>query len=105
MNTILNTKITDKCAWVGSEIAHQTDWIYHLSPHMLKVLDQALRRLEAKHLNAPNFEKQDALIEDAEFLAQIEYISNELEKHYSSRGINLNIILTAKKMKTPSYQE
>lgn len=82
MNTILNTKITDKCAWVGSEITHQTDWIYHLSPHMLKVLDQALKRLEAKHLNAPNFEKQDALIEDAEFLAQIEYISNELENGF-----------------------
>lgn len=82
MNTILKSKITDKCAWIGSEIANQTDWIYYLSQHMLSVLDQAIGILEAKNLNAPNFEKQDALIEDAEFLAQIEYISNELENGY-----------------------
>ncbi|MFW1667149.1 TauD/TfdA family dioxygenase [Acinetobacter bereziniae] len=82
MNTILKSKITDKCAWVGSEIAQQTDWIYHLSPHMLNVLDQALGTLKAKNLNAPEFEKQDALIEDADFLAQVEYISNELENGY-----------------------
>lgn len=82
MNTILKSKITDKCAWVGSEIAHQTDWIYQLSAHMLSLLDQALAMLEAKNLNAPKFEKQDALIEDTEFLAQIELICNELENGY-----------------------
>ncbi len=82
MNTILKSKINDKCAWVGKEIANQSDWIYQLSPHMLEVLDQGLKQLEQCNLIAPNFEKQDVLIEDAAFLAQIEYISNELENGY-----------------------
>ncbi|MFH7806917.1 TauD/TfdA family dioxygenase [Acinetobacter sp. BSP-53] len=82
MNTILKSKITDKCAWVGKDIATQSDWIYQLSPHMLNVLDQGLKSLEQQNLIAPNFEKHDVLIDDAEFLAQIEYISNELENGY-----------------------
>ena len=82
MKTILKSKITDKCAWIGSEIKNQTDWIYQLSPHMLAVLDQALKVLEAKGLNAPEFNKSDAYIQDAIFLAEIEKISNELENGY-----------------------
>ena len=82
MNTILKSPITDQCAWIGQEIAHKTDWIYQLSPHMLNVLDKALGKLEQHNLMAPNFEKSDALIEDAEFLKQIDLISNELENGY-----------------------
>ena len=82
MNTILKSPITDQCAWVGQEIAHKTDWIYQLSPHMLNVLDKALGKLEQHNLMAPNFEKSDALIEDAEFLKQIDLICNELENGY-----------------------
>ena len=82
MNTILKSPITDQCAWIGQEIAHKTDWIYQLSPHMLNVLDKALGKLEQHNLMAPNFEKSDALIEDAEFLKQIDLICNELENGY-----------------------
>lgn len=82
MNTILKSPITDQCAWVGQEIAHKTDWIYQLSPHMLNVLDKALGKLEQHNLMAPNFAKSDALIEDAEFLKQIDLICNELENGY-----------------------
>ena len=82
MNTILKSPITDQCAWVGQEIAHKTDWIYQLSPHMLNVLDNALGKLEQQNLMAPNFAKSDALIEDAEFLKQIYLICNELENGY-----------------------
>lgn len=93
MNTILKSKITDKCAWVGSEIKDQTDWIYQLSPHILNVLDQALKILEAKQLKAPEFNKYDALIEDPIFLTEIEKISNELENGYGFiviRGLDAN---------------
>lgn len=93
MNTILKSKITDKCAWVGSEIANQTDWIYQLSAHMLNVLDQALKVLEAKQLSAPEFNKYDALIEDPIFLTEIEKISDELENGYGFiviRGLDAN---------------
>lgn len=93
MSTILKSKITDKCAWVGSEIADQTDWIYQLSAHMLNVLDQALKVLEAKQLNAPEFKKSDALTEDPIFLTEIEKISNELENGYGFiviRGLDAN---------------
>lgn len=82
MKTILKEQITDKCAWIGQEIADKTDWIYHLSPHMLTVLNSALKKLKEKNLVAPHFVKTDALIEDEEFLEQIEYISNELENGY-----------------------
>ena len=82
MNTILKSPITDQCAWIGQEIAHKTDWIYQLSPHMLNVLDNALGKLEQQNLMAPNFAKSDALIEDAEFLKQIDLICNELENGY-----------------------
>lgn len=82
MKTILKSPITDQCAWIGQEIAHKTDWIYQLSPHMLNVLDKALGKLEQQNLSAPNFEKSDALIEDAEFLKQIYLICNELENGY-----------------------
>lgn len=82
MNTILKSPITDQCAWIGQEIAHKTDWIYQLSPHMLNVLDNALGKLEQQNLMAPNFAKSDALIENAEFLKQIDLICNELENGY-----------------------
>ena len=82
MNTILKSPITDQCAWIGQEIAHKTDWIYQLSPHMLNVLDNALGKLEQQNLMAPNFAKSDAFIEDAEFLKQIDLICNELENGY-----------------------
>jgi hypothetical protein len=93
MSTILKSKITDKCAWVGQEIANKTDWIYQLSPHMLAVLDQAQRSLEEKGLVAPNLQREDMNIEDEEFLKQIEYISNELENGYGFiviRGLDAN---------------
>lgn len=93
MNTILKSKITDKCAWIGREIEDQTDWIYQLTPHMLDVLDQALKVLERKGLNAPEFNQLDALIEDPIFLAEIEKISNELENGYGFiviRGLDAN---------------
>ena len=93
MSTILKSKITDKCAWVGQEIANKTDWIYQLSPHMLAVLDQAQRNLEEKGLVAPNLQREDMKIEDEEFLKQIEYISNELENGYGFiviRGLDAN---------------
>ncbi|WP_144424784.1 TauD/TfdA family dioxygenase [Acinetobacter equi] len=98
MNTILKSKITDKCAWIGSEIADQTDWIYQLSPHMLATLNQALKVLEAKELNAPEFTKYDVYIEDPIFLAEIEKISNELENGYGFiviRGLDTNIYTEA----------
>lgn len=82
MDTILKNKISDKCAWVGQDIADQTDWIYQLSPHMLSVLDSALNILENKKLTAPNFVKTDALIEDTEFLKHIDAIADELENGY-----------------------
>ncbi len=93
MNTILKEKITDKCAWIGSEIANKTDWIYHLSPHVLNILDTTQAKLEANNLVAPNFVKEDALIEDPTFLFQIDYISNELENGYGFiviRGLDAN---------------
>lgn len=94
MNTILKSKITDKCAWIGSKIADQTDWIYQLSPHMLTVLDQALKALETIGLNAPEFNKYDAHIEDPIFLSEINKISNELENGYGFiviRGLDATI--------------
>ena len=82
MSTILKTKITDKCAWVGREIANKTDWIYYLSPHVINLLDDALVKLADKNLVAPNFVKSDIYIDDPEFSMQIDYISNELENGY-----------------------
>ena len=58
MNTILKEKITDKCAWIGQDIADKTDWIHHLSEHALSVLDQGLKVLELTQLKAPNFLKK-----------------------------------------------
>lgn len=82
MSTILKTKITDKCAWVGCEIANKTDWIYYLSPYVISLLDDALVKIADKNLVAPNFVKSDIYIDDPEFLMQIDYISNELENGY-----------------------
>ncbi|OAL78399.1 hypothetical protein AY606_08150 [Acinetobacter sp. SFB] len=82
MNTILKSKITDKCAWIGAEIAQKQDWIYLLSDHMIRVIDEALLKLADKRLNAPDFDLSDIKIEDPEFLAQIQYISDELENGY-----------------------
>lgn len=82
MSTILKTKITDKCAWVGCEITNKTDWIYYLSPYVISLLDDALVKIADKNLVAPNFVKSDIYIDDPEFLMQIDYISNELENGY-----------------------
>lgn len=82
MTTILKSKITDKCAWIGAEIAEKTDWIYHLSPHVLSIFDHSLQVLAAKNLAAPNFVKSDVVIQDDAFLKEIAYISNELENGY-----------------------
>ena len=82
MSTILKSKITDKCAWIGAEIAQQQDWIYYLSEHMIHVLDKALTQLEETSLNAPHFGLHNIQITDSEFLAQIQSISDELENGY-----------------------
>ena len=55
MNTILKEKITDKCAWIGQEIADKTDWIHHLSAHTLNVLDQGLKVLELTRISIGSF--------------------------------------------------
>ena len=82
MNTILKEKITDKCAWIGQEIADKTDWIHHLSAHTLNVLDQGLKVLELTHLKAPNFSKEDVVIHDEQFLNEMAAIAEELENGY-----------------------
>lgn len=82
MNTILKEKITQKCAWIGQEIANKTDWLHNLTPHTLAILDQGLRTLEAKQLQAPNFSKEDVVIQDEAFLKEVAYIADELENGY-----------------------
>lgn len=82
MTTILKSQITDKCAWIGQDIKNNTDWIYHLSPHMLDVLDQHLTQLEQQNLVAPHFDAHDIQITDPELLQFIQDISNELENGY-----------------------
>lgn len=82
MDTILKEKVADKCAWVGQDIADKTDWIVHLTPHVLSVLDQGLKQLEAKNMQAPNFSKADVVIEDEAFLAFVAEIADELENGY-----------------------
>lgn len=82
MNSILKTPITDKCAWIGDDIAQKTDWIYHLSPHLLTIFDQSLTVLAEKNLVAPHFIRSDVVIRDPIFLQEIAYISNELENGY-----------------------
>ena len=94
MKTILKDKITDKCAWIGAEIKDKTDWIYHLSPHMLSIIADAVKVLDEKKLVAPNFDKSDYTIEDTEFLKEIAYISDELENGYGFiviRGLDANV--------------
>jgi len=50
METILTSPITDKCAWKGENIADKDDWIIRLDQHLISVLDNALKTIQAKNL-------------------------------------------------------
>lgn len=91
MNTILKTPITDKCAWLGKDIAQKTDWIYTMSADLLQALDDCVKQLEHKRLTAPEFSKTDISIHCADALQELAYIANELENGYGFivlRGID-----------------
>lgn len=93
MKTILKHKITDKCAWLGQDIAQKNDWIYYFSQHTLTVLDNGLKTLESKNLQAPNFQKNDVLIQDEIFFQELSSFSEELENGYGFlviRGLDPN---------------
>lgn len=82
MNTILKTPITEKCAWLGTELKQREDWIHHLSDEALQELDQALQQLHEKGFNAPHFSQQDFKIESATVLAEFAAIVDEIENGY-----------------------
>ncbi|WP_019673768.1 TauD/TfdA family dioxygenase [Psychrobacter lutiphocae] len=82
MDTILTQPITEKCAWLGQQIAKKDDWIIRLDPHLISVLDGALKAIQEKDLHAPNFEKSDTPIDDLAFLKMINDVSEELENGY-----------------------
>ncbi|ATO20143.1 hypothetical protein BS636_10970 [Acinetobacter sp. LoGeW2-3] len=82
MNTILKNPITEKCAWLGTELKQREDWIHHLSDEALQQLDQALQQLHEKGLNAPHFSQQDFKIESAPVLAEFAAIMDEIENGY-----------------------
>lgn len=77
--TILKEKIINKSAWLGQDIIEQANWIYHLSETDLVSLNQALKKVQYKGLQAPFFEKKDFLIEDASLLGFIQLLVDELE--------------------------
>ena len=94
MDTMLTTPITDKCAWKGKDIADKNDWIVRLDQHLISVLDSALKSIQAKNLQAPNFEKSDVPIDDATFLTLVEEVSEELENGYGFvviKGLDVSV--------------
>ncbi len=94
MDTMLTTPITDKCAWKGKDIADKNDWIVRLDQHLISVLDSALKSIQAKNLQAPNFEKSDVPIDDAAFLTLVEEVSEELENGYGFvviKGLDVSV--------------
>lgn len=82
METILMSPITDKCAWKGKDIANKSDWIIRLDSHLISILDKALQQIREKNLQAPNFDKNEIIIEDEAFLQFIDKVSEELENGY-----------------------
>ncbi len=94
MDTMLTTPITDKCAWKGKDIADKNDWIVRLDQHLISVLDSALKSIQAKNLQAPNFKKSDVPIDDAAFLTLVEEVSEELENGYGFvviKGLDVSV--------------
>ena len=94
METILTSPITDKCAWKGEDIADKEDWIIRLDQHLISVLNNALKTIQAKNLQAPNFEKSDVPIDDATFLTLVNEVSEELENGYGFiviRGLDASV--------------
>ena len=82
MSSILKQKITTKTAWIGKDLRDNDSWVYHLSDHTLAVLDDALAKLKAKNLHAPDFEKHDFEITDTDVLNLLVNLSEELENGY-----------------------
>lgn len=82
MKTILTSTIEEKCAWFGSEISHNNDWIIKFDDYLLSVLDEALQHITNLGKKAPHFNKDDIHIKDEKFLNFIEEISDQLENGY-----------------------
>lgn len=47
-NIILTTPIQERTAWVGKDLIHKDDWIYHLSANAIQALDENLAYIESE---------------------------------------------------------
>jgi len=81
-NTILTSPITEKTAWVGKEMLHRNDWIYHLSDVVMQALDANLTFIESQQLELQDIEKEHLIIKDQAILAEFSRWSEELENGY-----------------------
>lgn len=81
-NTILTSPIIEKTAWIGKEMLHRNDWIYHLSDVVMQALDANLTFIESQQLELQDIRAEHLIIKDQAILAEFSRWSEELENGY-----------------------
>lgn len=76
MTEIVRQEITSPAAWVGPEIAKETNWFYHLDDQAVAEIDTALQSVKAAGLSIP-FAKADFPL--PRFASEIDQIAERVE--------------------------
>ncbi|WP_096200464.1 TauD/TfdA family dioxygenase [Bacillus sp. FJAT-45350] len=77
MGVMLKGKVQGASAWKGKELLKDDSWIYFWSEEAIASLESALKNVEQKGLQAPDFTKEDFPIPD--LADEIAYFVDELE--------------------------
>lgn len=92
-NIILTTPIQERTAWVGKDLVHKDDWIYHLSANAIQALDENLAYIESEKLTLAQINHEHLTVKDPGILAEFSKWSDELENGYGFfllKGLDVN---------------
>lgn len=78
MSLILKEPMTGPEAWTGADLRASGQWLRHLSPQMLRALDDGLQAVRARGLRAPDFTRADFPLQGvdqdiADFVAELQH--------------------------------